>query len=104
MKSSRSGTTGWSRAAHELGKLLNFRSLPTYFLPRWSAPPRPPHRSKASELPRARRVDLGSRSALQIVLQVPEPIAPAADIQHVAGVQQPIQDRRRDHLVARQHL
>src|SRR4051794_18949190 len=45
-----------------------------------------------------------SRPPVQVVLQVPEPIAPPADVQHVARVQQPVQDRRRDHLVARQHL
>src|SRR3954447_19803545 len=46
----------------------------------------------------------GSRPPVQVILQVAKPVAPAPDVQHVAQVQQPVEDRRRDHLVAGQHL
>lgn len=37
-------------------------------------------------------------------LQLPEPVAAPLDVQHVAAVQQPVQDRRGQHFVTGQQL
>src|SRR3954452_23830621 len=45
----------------------------------------------------------GSRQ-LQRLLEVAQTVAAALDVQHVRAVQQPVQDRRRQHLVAGEQL
>src|SRR6516162_1828742 len=60
-----------------------------------TAPPDPPRfdpgTGRSARWPGACPRD--SRPPIQAVLQIPQPVAPPADVQHVARVEQPIQDR-----------
>jgi hypothetical protein len=57
---------------------------------------------------RSRRLDAAAPASspglLQRVLEVTQPVAPPADVQHMRAVEQAVEDRRRQHLVAGEQL